>query len=303
MVQCAYPYYPEWKDKSGRNGWKICRHEERGVKVERHGLFIPKNPNSLFQRLLYEASFLLSLLRSLPRGRKDFDVIMVYCPLVGAVAYASFRKLVHSTPVWLNIQDLSAEAAEAAGTSKSGTINRLLRWVQGFFFNQADIWSTISPVMVERLKCISKRNQPILYLPSWVNASLTEQIDALPKKVGQSISTPVKLLYSGNIGKKQDLLRFCKAMHQSDALFEFRIHGDGGEAEKIRQWIKQSNDERHPACPIPAAIIQNEGAHCSHRARARKEKLKWNISKCDLGMILTASFPDSKEALRRCFAP
>jgi len=222
VVQCAYPYYPEWKDKSGRNGWKICRHEER----------------------CDEASFLLSLLRSLPRGRKDFDVIMVYCPLVGAVAYASFRKLLHSTPVWLNVQDLSAEAAEAAGISKSGSINRLLRRVQGFFFNQADVWSTISPVMAERLKSVSKRNQPILYLPNWVNASLIEQIDALPKKVGQSISHPVKLLYSGNIGKKQDLLRFCKAMHQSDALFEFRIHGDGGEAEKIRQWIRQRKDER-----------------------------------------------------------
>lgn len=86
--------------------------------------------------------------------------------------------------------------------------------------------------MVERLKCISKRNQPIHYLPNWVNTSLTEQIDTLPKKVGQSISPPVKLLYSGNIGKKQDLLRFCKAMRQSDALFEFRIHGDGGDARK-----------------------------------------------------------------------
>jgi len=244
VVQCAYPYYPEWKDKSGRNGWKIFRHEDRGVKVERHGLFIPKNPNSLVQRLLYEASFLFSLLRSLPRGRKDFDVIMVYCPLVGAVAYASFRKLVHSTPVWLNIQDLSAEAAETAGISNSDAVNRLFRWVQGFLFNQADVWSTISPVMVEGLKCINMRNQPILYLPNWVNASLIEQIDALLKKVGQSISLPVKFLYAGNIGKKQDLLRFCEVLQQSDALFKFRIHGNGGEAKKVQRWIKQRDDER-----------------------------------------------------------
>ncbi len=243
-VQCAYPYYPEWKDKSGSNGWKISRHEDRGVKVERHGLFIPKNPNSLMQRLLYEASFFFSLLRSLPRGRKDFDVIMVYCPLVGSVAYASCRKLFYVTPLWLSIQDLSAEAAEASGISKSAAVNRLFRRIQTLFFNQADIWSSISPVMIERLRHITQKKQPILYLPNWVHASLTEQIDALPQKTGRNISHPVKLLYAGNIGKKQDLLRFCKTLQQSDALFEFHIHGDGGEAETLQQWIKQTCDKR-----------------------------------------------------------
>jgi glycosyltransferase involved in cell wall biosynthesis len=243
-VQCAYPYYPEWKDKSGTNGWRIFCHKDKGVKVERHGLFIPGNPNSLLQRLLYEASFFFSLLRSLPKARKDFDVIMVFCPLVASVAYASCRKLFYGTPFWLSIQDLSAEAAEASGISKSAAINRLFRWIQTLIFNQADIWSSISPVMIERLKHIVQKNQPILYQPNWVHVSLLEQIDALPEKTGRSISHPVKLLYAGNIGKKQDLLRFCKALKQSDAQFEFRIHADGGEAGNLQQWIKQSCDKR-----------------------------------------------------------
>ena len=72
-VRCAYPYYPEWRDKSGRNGFAIQRYEERGVHVERYGIYIPRNPRSLLERLLYEASFLFSLLRSflMKKGDKD----------------------------------------------------------------------------------------------------------------------------------------------------------------------------------------------------------------------------------------
>ena len=249
-VQCAYPYYPEWKDKSNRNGWRIWRYEDKGVKVERHGLFIPGQPNSLWQRLLYEASFFFSLLRSLPRRRKGFDVIMVYCPLVGAVAYATLIKLVHKIPIWLNVQDLSAEAAEASEISKSRALNHIFQFVQRFLFNKADVWSTISPVMIARLECMRKQNQPLLYLPNWVNASLAERINTMMEKVGRSVSSPVNLLYAGNIGKKQDLLRFCEVLRQSDALFEFRIYGNGGEAKKIQHWIQQSGDARFQFGPF-----------------------------------------------------
>lgn len=37
---------------------------------------------------------------------------------------------------------------------------------------------------------------------------------------------------------------------QSDAPFEFRIHGNGGEAEKVQQWIKQSSDARFQFGPF-----------------------------------------------------
>src|SRR5262245_1128104 len=83
-VRCPYSFYPEWKNKSGQNGLRIRTEIEVGVRVERHGVFIPWNPRSLWQRLLHEGSFFLSLLRSLPRGRR-FDAVMVFCPLAGGV--------------------------------------------------------------------------------------------------------------------------------------------------------------------------------------------------------------------------
>src|SRR5690606_31058725 len=65
-VRCAYPYYPEWRDKSGENGLRIRVEKSGGVRVERFGLFIPSKPNALAQRLAYEASFFASLARRVP---------------------------------------------------------------------------------------------------------------------------------------------------------------------------------------------------------------------------------------------
>ncbi len=242
-VRCAYPYYPEWEDKSGQNGWHISRYDDRGVHVERYGLFIPGNPHSLLQRFLYEGSFLVSVLRSVG-SRKRFDAVMVYCPLVGAVAYAAIHRWIFRTPLWLNVQDLSAHAAAASGISRFRFVNRMLEGAQNFFFNAGDVWSSISPVMIRMLRRIRRRNQPILFMPNWLHKSLADEIDRLPSKIGRTPDKPVKLMYAGNIGDKQDLLPFCKFLHQSDAAFEFRIHGNGSMASEVQEWVRSSGDER-----------------------------------------------------------
>lgn len=241
-VRCAYPYYPEWKDKSGQNGLTVQRYDDRGVHVERHYIYIPKNPNSLFERACYEASFFLSLLRSLGRGK--FDAVMVFCPLVGAVGFAALAKLFWRKPLWLNVQDLSADAAAAGGIARGKALLGLMRGVQSLLFNTAGVWSSISPVMIRRLESVRRKGQPILYLPNWLNGSMSDAIEALPSKAGRPAQDPVRLLYAGNIGTKQDLLLFCQRLQASDAAFQFRIHGDGGRASDIRDWVASIQDSR-----------------------------------------------------------
>ena len=248
-VRCAYPYYPEWKDKSGKNGLRIERYDDHSVHVERYGIFIPRDPRSLIQRLIYEASFFLSLLRSLTSGN-NFDLVMTYCPLVGAVAFAGVNKLLHRKPLWLNVQDLSADAAAASGIAKSRTTQRLLRGIQSFLFNRADIWSTISPVMVSRLDKITQRNQPIYCFPNWLNASLALEIQRRNVPRDPVIQKPLRLLYAGNIGGKQDLLKFCKILANSTVPFFFQIHGDGAEASQMNSWVKDCEDARFSFGPF-----------------------------------------------------
>ncbi len=248
-VRCVYPYYPEWKDKSGKNGLRVQRYEEKGVHVERYGIFIPSKPGSFVQRLFYEASFFLSLIRSLPGGRA-FDLVMTYCPLVGAVGFAAINKLIYGKPLWLNVQDLSADAAAASGIATGKFVPGILDSVQRFLFNRADVWSTISPAMVTRLEQFRQRNQQILYLPNWLNASLAEEIRKLPSKIGRSPNQPIRLLYAGNIGEKQDLLCFCKMLQKSTMPFEFAVYGNGSEAFSVESWIDAVQDSRFTFGPF-----------------------------------------------------
>lgn len=258
-VKCAYSYYPEWRDKTGKNGVRIEDSEEDGLRIERHGLYIPSNPNSLLQRLAYEGSFFLSLLRRRPE-HGQFDVILTICPLVGSVAYAIAAGALSGAPVWLNVQDLSAQAAVAGGisnrTDRKGNRAGLLERIQNALFRRAHYWSTISLPMAEVLSRIPRAPEHIHLIPNWLHRTLAEAIEAESASQSQqalregSSAKPVRLLYSGNIGGKQDLLSFCQRLTRSAESFHFRIQGEGARANEVRNWIKETGDTRFEMAPL-----------------------------------------------------
>ena len=243
-VRCAYPYYPEWKDKTGENGFTISRSDENGVRVERHGIFIPKNPESLLQRLLYEASFYFSLSRGLLR-RGNFNGVMVYCPLVGAVAFGWMYKVFRRVPFWLNVQDLSADAAAASGIVTSKSTATILSGIQSFLFNRSNVWSSISPPMVTALESIARKQQQVFLFPNWVQRSLADAIrNARPTSPHASPGKPVRILYSGNLGTKQHLLEFCKTLAEADLDFRLQINAGGSGVDQLRRWNSNRGDRR-----------------------------------------------------------
>lgn len=249
-VFTTYPYYPEWRRKSGRSIWSIEREEMQGVRIWRHGIYVPNKPGKLMPRLLYELSFTLSLLRSLLRGGRR-DLVMVYCPLLGAVLFAALRKAFFKEPLWLNVQDIPADAAAASGICDSRVFLRLAQTMQRWLFNVADIWSTISPVMAQRLRGMIRRQQPLHDFPNWLNDSMAREIEILPSdKLGRGTGNPVSLLYAGNIGGKQGLLDFCQGLAATDSAFRFTIHGDGSESAAVARFCGESRDKRFEFKPF-----------------------------------------------------
>jgi glycosyltransferase involved in cell wall biosynthesis len=242
-VYAAYPYYPEWKNKSGANLWRVSEERLHGLTVRRFGMYVPGDPSRLGPRLAFELSFAACLMRSLA-SRRRFDAVMVFCPMMGAVVYGAARKLVHREPTWLNVQDIPADAASASGISTGGFAQRIAQGTQTALFNRSDVWSTIAPKMVDRLEGLRRKGQPIHLVPNFLNGSMAEAIAGHAVKAGRPPRRPLRLLYAGNIGKKQDLLAFCKRLATTGADFEFRIHGDGGEAEGVRAWVEAGGDPR-----------------------------------------------------------
>lgn len=242
-VYTAYPYYPEWERKSAANPWRIQQEEIGDVKVRRHGLFIPSKPSKLLPRIAHELSFPLSLTRSIFH-RGQFDVVMVFCPLLGSVAFAALRKIFYREPLWLNIQDLPAEAGRATGINRSKLFHYLGTTVQRALFTQAEVWSSISPEMVSQLERIKSEKTVLHFCPNWLIGSLADKVARLPCKVGRPPRRPLELLYSGTIGKKQSLVQFCRALSACEFDFRFQICGDGSEADGLRQWARESSDSR-----------------------------------------------------------
>lgn len=245
-VRCAVPYYPEWTDKTGANGWSIAETVERGVRIQRFGLFIPGNPNSFVLRLVYEASFFLSLLRK-PVRHGEFDAILVFCPLVGAVAYAGLMARWTRTPLWLNVQDLSAQAAAAGGIASQTS---LLERIQNALFRKADLWSSISDPMIAALERVPGAPLPVASIPNWLHTSLGILLGGVHPKPDPPHDRPVRLLYSGNIGGKQDLQLFCERLLALDEPFEFRIQGAGSRAGELAAWLVDQGDPRITMHPL-----------------------------------------------------
>ncbi len=242
-VCTTYPYYPEWKLKSSTNRWRVRRETIRNVQVRRHRIFVPSDPSRLIPRLIHELSFPLSLLGSLFHGKRH-DAVMVFCPLIGGLAFASLRKMLFRDPLWVNIQDIPAEAAAASGLIRPGLLARSASLIQKIVLNQGDVWSSISPEMVQQLETIKRADMPIHLCRNWLTGELHEQVLRLPGKVGRKPSQPVQLLYCGTIGRKQGLLQFCQRLSQCRGDFHLRIRGEGGEAESLRTWVETSGDHR-----------------------------------------------------------
>jgi len=60
---------------------------------------------------------------------------------------------------------------------------------------------------------------------------------------------PFRLLYAGNIGRKQNLLAYCVTLASSNLDFEFRVFGAGAEAETLRRSLDEINDPRFEVVP------------------------------------------------------
>jgi colanic acid biosynthesis glycosyl transferase WcaI len=246
-VRCAYPYFPEWTDKSGRNGLRVERTTLDGVDVERHGLYIPGNPRSIVHRLVYEGSFLASLLRGLWRGGRP-DVVLAFSTMLSPVAFASTLSTFRRVPLQVNVQDFMSTGATAAELV-SGRASKALAATETRFFRSADELVTISPEMVEALQSMTGGKVPVRYIPNWLNESQAAVVRELPAK--DVVPSPqLDLLYAGNIGNKQNLLRFCEHLHESELPVHLTVHGSGPGAAALTDWWQEHRDPRFEFLPF-----------------------------------------------------
>ena len=235
----APPYYPLWKVSPEYRNW-FTKENIDGVDVRRCPLFVPKQPSTI-SRLLHLISFVVSSsvpLVSLLRWRPNVVVNVVpalfssfpawvYCRLTGA------KFIIH-------VQDFESDALFSLSVGKNSSfVETVWAKIERFIFSRADVVTTISDVMMANAVSKGVSQSQVSYFPNWSEVSLfqnVENVELFKKKLLADRQGKI-VLYSGNIGRKQnlDLVIECARQSQSDGEdFLYLFCGEGaGKRELI----------------------------------------------------------------------
>ena len=232
----AFPYYPQWKIADEYQNKKSYLKEELGsIHVYRYKQYVPKNPTFL-KRIIHILSFTWGSFWNLWKI-KECDIVISIVPFTSATLLGYIQQRRFKAKSWIHIQDFEFDAAFQSGLTKNGEqkggiIYRVLMWIEKSLFSKADSVSTISHTMIKKLE--KKTTAPTYFLPNWIDE---KQIDPAFAKAHSYLSSPkFKILYSGNIGDKQDwefFIKFAQAIDRER--FEIIIVGDGAK----RVWLEK----------------------------------------------------------------
>jgi len=230
----GFPYYPQWQIwDSYKNKKKFLDEMYGDIKVHRYRQYVPKEP-SFKKRILHLTDFTLGSIRNLFKVKKC-DVVIAIVPFTTSILLGLILAKMRGAKLWVHIQDFEFDAARESGLAgKKGLsvkIFGLLMKIEAWLLKRADIVSTISNSMIAKLE--TKTETPNYLFPNWVdpndiNPDTAKQHDLMK-------SDKFKILYSGNIGAKQDWESFIKiAEHYNNSDdIEFVIVGAGARKEKL----------------------------------------------------------------------
>lgn len=256
-VITSYPYYPQWEvqqpyHRSKRWYKKEVSHNGK-LKVYRCPQYVPAQPTGK-KRMLLDLSFSVSaffkLLQLLP-GKKH-DLVITVAPSFQLGLLAVLYKKLRGAQFLYHIQDLQIEAARDLQMIRSPRLINLLFGVERFILKRADVVSSISDGMMQRIG--QKVPKPVQFFPNWVDTSLFFPVDEkeiLKQEYGFAPKDKV-ILYSGAIGEKQGLeaiLHTAKAMRNRPDV-RFVICGSGPYKSKLEALAAEMELENLVFYPI-----------------------------------------------------
>ena len=244
-VITGFPYYPQWdirSDYKDKSRW--YKETINDVLVYRFKQYVPSKP-TFSSRIIHLLSFTFGSINNLFKLEKP-DYVVCIVPFTSSVLLGWFLKVRYRSKLWVHIQDFEFDAAVDSGLLSSNSsffISRIL-WLESTLFKQADTISTISNGMLKKLKT-KVNNVNTYYLTNWLDTSKFRVKS--DKKHPYLQSDKFKILYSGNIGAKQDWYFFFQVLDQlkSTKDIEVVIVGEGAEKTKLLQGIKNYDFVKH----------------------------------------------------------
>lgn len=246
-VVTAFPYYPQWEIYKEYKQKPLFYKESIGsTTLLRYRQYVPKAP-AFFKRIVHLIDFTLGSFFNLFKI-KNCDLVIAVVPFTSSAFLGWIQKKRFNVKLWVHIQDFEFDAALQTGVSKkTNPLFSLLFKIESWILNRATVGSTISLSMLEKLS--QKTKSSTFYLPNWIDQTTIDPLIA--KKHDYTKSKKITLLYSGNIGDKQDwdsFTEFCNDLDKNK--YDVIIVGDGAKKEWVLKHTKNiSNVTYYP--PVP----------------------------------------------------
>ena len=246
-VITGFPYYPEWEiRKEYADKSRYLTEQKENITIYRYKQYVPKDP-TFKNRILHLLDFTLGSVRNVFKVKKC-DLVICVVPFTSSIALGLLMAKLRGAKVWVHIQDFEFDAAVESGLAgeQSGLKAKVFKglfWLEKKLLDKADVVSTISYGMLSKLE--SKTSTSNYFFPNWVDENFIDPSKAKQHELLKS--TKFKVLYSGNIGAKQDWDFFIKVLEffKDDENIEFVIVGAGAKKEWLVDATKTYNNITH----------------------------------------------------------
>jgi colanic acid biosynthesis glycosyl transferase WcaI len=246
-VITGFPYYPQWeisdkyKDKK-----RFLQEKKDNINIYRYKQYVPSNP-SFKNRILHLIDFTIGSIRNVFKIKKS-DLVICVVPFTSSIALGLLLAKLKGAKVWVHIQDFEFDAAVESGLAgdQKGLKSKIfdgLFWMEKKLLNKSDIVSTISYGMINKLE--TKTTTKSYFFPNWVDEYFINPKNTTQHELMKS--NKFKVLYSGNIGAKQDWNFFLKIVEyfKDDENIEFIIVGAGAKKEDLVENTKTYKNVLH----------------------------------------------------------
>jgi colanic acid biosynthesis glycosyl transferase WcaI len=242
------PYYPQWQAQKGYS-YKWFKKEEylvkgKSIQVYRCPQYIPMQPNGK-RRLIQDFSFSLSSMLAVLHciGKRKFDYVITVAPPFHIGFHALLYKKLRGAKFFYHVQDLQIEAAQDLDILKSRRLLHFLFCSEKQILKNADVVSTISKGMAEKMKL--KAGREVVLFPNWADIEFFQPLTnkgALKSKLG-FLTTDKIVLYSGAVGEKQGLEMVLNSAEKLSGKTEikFLICGSGPYHRKLEEMASARN--------------------------------------------------------------
>ena len=252
QVITGFPSAPQWRVWQGYRGRFWMREQVNQVPVFRVWMYVPRNPRSVWRRVLFDSSFAFSAFLKLLFTRRA-DCYIVISPPLQLASVVGWLGRLRRIPVLLQIKDLVPDAAAAVGAmNPQGRAYKIAAGLEKYSYRRAAKIGVICEGMRQNLLAKSIPLEKIELLPDYIDLRFMQlRQDDFRHRVGIGQDQWLAM-YSGSVAGKQGLETWVQAgeILDHDRQIVCCLVGEGAYLADLQNMASQRGLKRFRFLPL-----------------------------------------------------